>query len=500
MAPVVEMRGISKAFPGVQALDNVDLTVDKGEILCVLGENGAGKSTLMKILAGAYSADSGEVLLNGEIQDFKTTQDAYDAGISTVYQELNLCSNLTAMENIFLGRERRGTGGLISYRKTYEETDQLFRDLGVEVNPRSYIQDLGVANQQMVEIAKALSFDAQVIIMDEPTSSLTEREIETLFGLMRRLKENGVSMIFISHKLGEVFEIADRVVVLRDGQFIGERPTTETTENELIDMMVGRELGELFSERTTEPSDEAVLEVRGLSGPPKLEDISFTLRKGEILGLSGLVGAGRTELAMLLMGAEKKTAGQILLHDKEVDIRKPADAVSRGIGYVSEDRKQLALILEMTVRENLTMAVHNKVTNRYGFFDARKERVIARQYIDRLRIKVSSQENIVESLSGGNQQKVVISKWLATEPEVLILDEPTRGIDVGAKAEVHKIITDLADRGVSIILISSEMQEVLALSDRILVIHEGRLKATLGREEASQEKIMSAALIDQKQQ
>ncbi|MFP4427359.1 MAG: sugar ABC transporter ATP-binding protein [Spirochaetaceae bacterium] len=499
MAPVVEMRGISKAFPGVQALDNVDLTVNKGEILCVLGENGAGKSTLMKILAGAYSADSGTVLLNGEVQEFKTTQDGYDAGISTVYQELNLCSNLTAMENIFLGRERCSKVGLISYQKTYEETNQLFRNLGVEVDPRSYIEDLGVANQQMVEIAKALSFDAQVIIMDEPTSSLTEREIETLFGLMRRLKENGVSMIFISHKLGEVFEIADRVSVLRDGKLIGERRSSETTENELIGMMVGRELGNLFSERKNAPTEEPVLEVRGMSGPPKIENVSFSLRKGEILGLSGLVGAGRTELAMLLMGAEKKTSGQVFLHGKEVDIRTPADAVNRGIGYVSEDRKQLALILEMTVRENITMAVHNKVINRYGFFDAKRERVIAREYIDRLRIKVSSQENIVESLSGGNQQKVVISKWLATEPEVLILDEPTRGIDVGAKVEVHKIITDLADRGVSIILISSEMQEVLALSDRILVIHEGKLKATLDKEEASQEKIMSAALIEQKQ-
>lgn len=499
MAPVVEMRGISKAFPGVQALDNVDVNVGKGEILCILGENGAGKSTLMKILAGAYSADSGEVRLNGEVQEFKTTQDAYDAGISTVYQELNLCSNLTAMENIFLGRERRGKGGLISYKRTYEETNNLFQDLGVEVNPRSFIQDLGVANQQMVEIAKALSFDSQVIIMDEPTSSLTEREIDTLFSLMRRLKANGVSMIFISHKLGEVFEIADRVVVLRDGKLIGERPTNETSENELIGMMVGRELGSLFSERARQPGDEAVLEVRGLSGPPKLKEISFTLKKGEILGLSGLVGAGRTELAMLLMGAEKKTEGSVFLNGEEIDIRKPSDAVERGIGYVSEDRKQLALILDMTVRENLTMAIHNKVTNRYGFLDARKERELSKQYIDRLRIKVSSQENIVESLSGGNQQKVVISKWLATEPQVLILDEPTRGIDVGAKAEVHRIITDLADRGVSIVLISSEMQEILALSDRVLVIHEGRLKATLDREEASQEKIMSAALIDQQQ-
>jgi len=494
MAPLVEMQEISKAFPGVQALSEVSLRVNTGEIVCVLGENGAGKSTLMKILSGVHQADSGKVFVDGTERQFKSTQEAYEFGISTVYQELNLCSNLTAMENIFIGREQRGAVGFISYSRMQKETEELFSTLGVDVQADVRVAKLGVAQQQMVEIAKALSFQARVIIMDEPTSSLTSREIDTLFTLMERLKKEGVGIIFISHKLSEVFRIADRVVVLRDGALAGERNTVETNEQELIGLMVGRDLGELFSQRQNKPGTDVVMELKELSGPPKLEDISFKLHKGEILGLSGLVGAGRTELAMLIMGAEKKTGGQIWLDGSPVEIRKPADAVQRGIGYVSEDRKQLALVLEMSVRENVTMAVHPRILNRFGFFDADKEKEVVQQFVNRLRIKISSQENVVESLSGGNQQKVVISKWLATEPKVLILDEPTRGIDVGAKAEVHRIITDLADHGVSILLISSELQEVLALSDRVLVLHEGRLKATLDRSEATQERIMSAAL------
>jgi ABC-type sugar transport system ATPase subunit len=488
------MRGISKTFPGVQALKDVNFTLRNGEIVCLLGENGAGKSTLMKILTGVYPEYQGTVLLGGGEVRFKTTREAFEQGISIVFQEFNLCPNLSAMENLFLGNEVMGRFGLLSYRQMREKALEAFRNLRIEIAPDALVKHLGVAQQQMIEFAKALSHHTKILIMDEPTSALAENEIQNLFAIMRELKGRGISIIFISHKLSEVMEISDRVICLKDGENSGEIETRSATEDRLIAMMVGRELDRMYANRKGKPSDEVVLDVRGLSGPPMIHDVSFKVCKGEVVGLAGLIGAGRTELARLLVGAEKKTAGRILLNGKEVAINHPSDAVANHIGYASEDRKRLGLVLPMTVRENTTMSIHGRILNRLGLISATKENDVTDRYIGKLQIKVSSREQVTRNLSGGNQQKVVLAKWLAIQPEILILDEPTRGIDVGAKAEVHKIIADLADEGVAVIVISSELTEILHVSDRVLVMHEGRLTADLTRAQASEETIMKAAV------
>lgn len=491
---LVEMHGIIKQFPGVLALDHVDFSVCKGEIVGLIGENGAGKSTLMKVLTGVHSCDSGTISYHGAPLALKNPGDAYQKGISIIFQEFNLCPNLSVMENIFLGKERKSSSGLISYQKARAETRKFFRRLQIEIDPDAEVRKLGVAQQQMVEIAKALSYDTQLLIMDEPTSSLAISEIENLFDIVRDLKQQGISVVFISHKLDEMLAITDRIVVLRDGQNAGEMPTAEATKDQLISMMVGRELDHFFTQRQKNRGEDVVFAVQHLSGPPMIKDISFQLYQGEILGLGGLVGAGRTELAKLLIGAEKKTEGAIFLHGQEVKIHSPVDAVKAGIAYVPEDRKNLGLVLPMTTRENLSLSIHPKLTRLLNLIDRSQETQICNRYVDRLQIKVSSLKQVVQNLSGGNQQKVVIGKWLATEPKVLILDEPTRGIDVGAKAEVHRIITELADEGVSILVISSELPEILGLSDRILVMREGRITADLSREQADQETIMKAAV------
>lgn len=491
---VLEMRGISKSFPGVRALRQVDFTVRRGEILCLLGENGAGKSTLMKILTGVHQPDSGQILFEGKEVAFKNTREAFDLGISIVFQEFNLCPNLSALENLYLGNEMRNRWGFLAYGRMRERARQSFGNLRTAIDPDALVKDLGVAQQQMIEVAKALSHHTKILIMDEPTSALADKEIQSLFAIMRELKSKGISIVFISHKLDEVLAITDRVVCLKDGENSGEVATQATNENGLVSMMVGRELDRLYTRRKGKPSSEVVLEVRDLSGPPAIKNVSFQLRKGEIVGLAGLIGAGRTEVARLIMGAEKKTAGQILLDGKPVAITDPSVAVAHGIGYASEDRKRLGLILPMTVRENATMTVHRRVANRFGLISARKENAITDDFIGRLQIKVSSREQVIRNLSGGNQQKVVLAKWLAIQPRVLILDEPTRGIDVGAKAEVHKIIAELADQGVTILMISSELPEVLHVADRVLVMHEGRLTADLPREQATEENIMRAAV------
>ena len=494
-AVLVEMRGITKHFPGVQALNNVDFTVQKGEILGLVGENGAGKSTLMKTLTGVHRPDAGEIVYKGERLALKDTGDAYRNGISIIFQEFNLCSNLSVMENIFLGKELASKGaGLISYKKTREETRKLFRRLKIEIDPDTEVKKLGVAEQQMVEIAKALSYDTQLLIMDEPTSSLSLSEVANLFDIVRDLKAHGISVVFISHKLDELLEITDRILVLRDGANAGELITTEATKEHIISLMVGRELNHFFSERKSSQGQEVVFEVKHLSGPPNTKDVSFQLHRGEILGLAGLMGAGRTELAKLLIGAEKKTAGATILKNREVQIESPVTAVDCGIAYLPEDRKNLALILPMSTQENLSMSIHKQIKKLFNFIDHKQEVAICHQYVDRLQIKISSLKQVVKNLSGGNQQKVVIGKWLATNPVILILDEPTRGIDVGAKAEVHRIITELADEGVSILLISSELPEILHISDRILVMHDGRITADLLRKDADQETIMKAAV------
>ena len=491
---LVEMKEISKDFPGVKALKNVDFNIRKGEIVCLLGENGAGKSTLMKVLTGVYRPDGGCIYYDGSALDLHSTREAYEQGINIIFQEFNLCPNLTAMENVFLGNENKTKSGLLSYRETRRRAEEFFSRLKIDIKPDDIVENLGVAQQQMIEIAKALAYDTKVLIMDEPTSALAEKEIENLFIIMRELKDKGISIIFISHKLDEVLEITDRVVILRDGENAGDILTKEADEQKLVSIMVGRELSEFYTDRKNKPMDEIVFEAEGLCGPPHIKDASFKIKKGEILGLAGLVGAGRTELAKLIIGAEKKTAGRVLLHGQELVIKSPKDSVAARIAYLPEDRKNLGLVLPMSVRENTTLSIHDKVSNMFNLISSAKEKEVTDKYINSMKTKVSSREMVVETLSGGNQQKVVIAKALALEPELLILDEPTRGIDVGAKAEVHNIISDLADEGMSIIVISSELPEVFHLADRILVMHEGKITADLNKDEADQEMVMHAAI------
>lgn len=491
---LLQMCGITKTFPGVRALHNVAFSVNSGEIVGLVGENGAGKSTLMKVLTGVHPEYEGTVVFEGGEVRFGSTHAAYHRGINIVFQEFNLCPNLSAMENLYLGYEVTNRAGLISYGTMRRKAREAFRNLRIDIDPATPVRELGVAQQQMIEVAKALSHDTRILIMDEPTSALTGREIENLFGIMRDLRRNGIAIVFISHKLKEVLRITDRVVCLRDGENSGEAETKAATEDDLVSMMVGRNIDHMYTQRRREPSSEVVLEVKDLSGPPMIENVSFQVKKGEIVGLAGLIGAGRTELARLIIGAERKTSGTIALNGRRVSINHPAGAVARNIGYVPEDRKRYGLILPMTVRENITMTVHGRITNRWKLISAEKESDYTDDHVRKLRIKASGREQVTKNLSGGNQQKVVIAKWLAIRPEVLILDEPTRGIDVGAKAEVHKIISDLADEGVAVLVISSELPEILHLSDRILVMHEGRLTADIPREEADEETVMKAAV------
>jgi len=487
---LVEIRGMTKAFPGVQALLGVDLDLRAGEVHAVVGENGAGKSTLMKIVAGVYRPDSGSIRLDGAPILNESPRQALERGISMIHQELNLAPNLSVAENVFLGRAPT-RGGLIDWRRLYADVEALADRLGIDLDVRARVDELSVARQQMVEIAKALSLDARVIIMDEPTSALTERETEALFDIIARLKSHGVAVVYISHRLDEIFRVADRVTVLRDGRLVGTLPVAQATQPQLISMMVGRELTTLFPKESVEIGDP-VLEVRHLRRNGALEDISFVLRRHEILGLAGLVGAGRTELVRILFGADSLDGGEILLEGRPVRIRSPRDAIRLGMGFVTEDRKLQGLVLGMNVRENETLASLGQVSQ-LGFLNLGRERTLAARLVDQLGVRTPSVEQEVANLSGGNQQKVVIAKWLATRARILILDEPTRGIDVGAKAEVHALMSRLATQGVSILMISSELPEILGMSDRILVMRQGRLSGEFTREQATQEAILACA-------
>lgn len=486
------MEGIDKAFPGVQALDDARLEVARGEIHALVGENGAGKSTLMKILTGAIPMDAGEIRLRGQAVEIRNPGQALDLGISMIHQELALVPYRTVGENIFLGREpRRALPGFIDWKRLYAQAQDLLDQLNVAVDARAGVDDLSIAQQQMVEVAKALSYNADLIIMDEPTSSLTERETEVLFDLMRSLRDQGVSMIFISHRLEEVFEIADRVTVLRDGQYIGVKPTTETDENEIVRMMVGRELGEMYPRAEVERRG-VVLEARGLSDGDELKDGTLKLYRGEVLGIAGLVGAGRTALAETLFGIRRATGGEILSAGRPVRLKSASDAIDLGMGFVPEDRKQQGLFLNMAVRENITISAVAQAS-RFGFLNFGRMNRMASEFVNKLDIRTPSLLQQVRNLSGGNQQKVVISRWLTLKPDVLILDEPTRGIDVGAKSEIHGLMSQLAQEGVGVMMISSELPEILGVSDRILVMHEGRIVAEFSRAEATQDNIMLAA-------
>ncbi len=492
-APILRMENICKSFPGVRALHNVSFELRPSEIHALVGENGAGKSTLIKILAGALERDSGDIHVNGTRAHLRTPQAAIDAGISVIYQEFNLVPYLSVAENIYLGREPQ-SWGIVDWKTMRAGARGLLDRLGATFSETALVNELSVAEQQMVEIAKALSVESKVLVMDEPSATLTEHELEALFGQMRRLKSEGVSIIYISHRLEEVFEIADRVTVLRDGEVVGTGPVSELDAAKIIRMMVGRDLSrEPRPMRSRDPAAaEEVLRVEHLSRGTQVRDVSFALHRGEILGVAGLVGAGRTELVRAIFGADRPTSGQIYLEGEPVNPRSPAHAISIGIGLVPEDRKLQGLILGMVLSSNVTLARLNAVS-KAGILSGRQERKVTEEYIGRLDIATPSALQVVRNLSGGNQQKVVLAKWLFARSKVLIFDEPTRGIDVGAKQEIHNIMRSVADSGAGVIMISSELPEILRMSDRIMVMHEGRLAGFLTPEEATQEKIMTLA-------
>lgn len=490
--PVLEIHELTKTFPGVTALDKATLTLYRGEVLGLLGENGAGKSTMIKILAGVHDPDGGTIVLNGEERRIADPLDSQSVGISVIFQELNVVSNLSITENIFLGREIRKGRAFVDARRAREQARRLLAETGLTVNPDELVENLSLSQKQMVEVAKALSIDASIIIMDEPTSSLTSSEVETLFSIVEKLRHRGVAIVFVSHRLDEVFRICDRVHILRDGRDTGTFHVADTTREEVINRMVGRDLGSLFVKEESEIS-ETVLEVEGVSSGQGIKRVSFALRGGEILGFAGLIGAGRTELMRAVFGIDKMTEGTVRIDGRKVKIRDAYDAIHNGMGFVPEDRKEQGLILEMTLRHNICLAGLDRFHPR-GVISDRREEEITDRFIQALSIRTPGQEQLVRNLSGGNQQKVVLSKWLAIEPRILILDEPTRGIDVATKKEIHRIITELAGQGVGIVLISSELPEILAMSDRIVVMYGGEKKGEFAREEASQEKIMAAAL------
>jgi D-xylose transport system ATP-binding protein len=497
--PLLEMKNIVKEFPGVRALDGVSFTLEAGEFHALVGENGAGKSTLMKVLSGVYPAGTyeGDILINDKPRQFKGINDSENAGIAIIFQELSLVKELTVGENIFLGKEP-SKFGVINWSELYHKTTHLLEKLHLPIDPRVPVGSLGIGQQQLVEIAKALSQDARILVLDEPTAALTESEVETLFTILRSLKERGVGMIYISHKLGEVFEMSDRITVLRDGKTVGTHRTADMTREQVIAAMVGREVGDIFPKPEHELGETA-LEIRGLTaysqdGTKKLVDnVSFSVRKGEVLGVAGLMGAGRTELLMAIFGAwPGKSSREILIGGKAVDIDSPADAIKNGVGFVTEDRKRFGLILDQTILDNITLAGLKRISG--AFVTNRTREAIAAQVpMTSLRVKANSPLTVTGTLSGGNQQKIVLGKWLLTNPKVLFLDEPTRGIDVGAKQEIYAEINKLAKEGMAIVLVSSELPEVLGLSDRVIVLHEGRLTGEFDRSSASPQKVMAAA-------
>ena len=499
--PLLRMSGISKRFPGVIALDNVSLDVYPGECVALVGENGAGKSTLMKVLSGVYAPDEGIVELGGREVTLLNPRQAQELGISIIYQEFNLMPNMTVAENVFIGREP-AKAGFVLRDELRRNTQALLDQLNVSLPTNATVRDLSVAEQQMVEIAKALSFNAKIVIMDEPTSALTDTEVDALLEIVRGLKRQGLGVIFITHRLEEVGQIADRVTVLRDGENVGTIPIADATPEVIVQKMVGREIEELFQKDSTAAAADApfALEVRNLNRAGSrqdataivLRDVSFGVRAGEIVGLAGLVGSGRTEVARSIFGADPFESGEILVHGKPVDIQSPRDAIDLGIGLVPEDRKKQGLVLGLSVKENISLASLQKLV-RFGFVRRGEERAQANEFVEALRIRTPSLDQKVINLSGGNQQKVVISKWLSLSPGVLIVDEPTRGIDIGAKAEVHSLLNELAKQGVAILMISSELPEVLAMSDRILVMRQGRIAGELQRSKATQERVMALA-------
>ena len=488
---LLRMEGISKLFPGVVALDGVDLEVRPGTVHALTGENGAGKSTLMKVLIGMYQEDSGTITFEGKQVKIPDTKTGLGLGISMIHQELSYVPELTVAENIYLGREPRGKLGLVSHEQMSNDAKALFERWGIKINPKEQMKRLSVAQAQMVEIAKAISFDSRLIIMDEPTSAMTEHEVEHLYAMIAQLKDNGVSVIYITHKLDEVFKISDYVTVFRDGKLVKMLPAAELDRNKLINLMVGRELTHLFPKEHAEIG-EVVLEVKNLNRGELVQDVSFELRRGEILGLAGLMGAGRTEVLETVFGIVKAESGEIVVDGKTRKITQPRDAIAANIGLLTEDRKQTGIMGVLSVRDNMIVAALPKYSPK-GMLQPKRIDDACEAQRKALAVKTPSLNQLIENLSGGNQQKVLISRWLLTLPEILMIDEPTRGVDVGAKSEIHRLMSMLAQQNKAILMVSSEMPEVLGMSDRILVMHEGRITGELSREDATQEKIMQLA-------
>jgi ribose transport system ATP-binding protein len=491
---LVLMEGIEKSFPGVHALSQCQFELRRGEVHALVGENGAGKSTLMKVLAGVYSKDAGRIFYKGNEVVVPNPRAALDMGISMIHQELNLMPHLTVAQNIFIGREpRTGARFILDEKEINEKTRQLFEMMRLNLDPRTKVSQLTVAKQQMVEIAKALSFNSEVLIMDEPTAALTDTEIDELFRIIRELREKGVGVVHISHRLEELKQISDRITVMRDGRYVDTVRTQDVAIDRIISMMVGRVIYEATPELPKIPSQEVVLAVRNLNRGNAIKDVSFDLKKGEILGFSGLVGAGRTEVGRAIFGADPIDSGEIYVQGKKVQIKSPGDAVRHSIAYLSEDRKRYGLALKMDVEANIVLATFKKFLGFLGWVNSARTRATAKQYVDALSIRTPGLQQKAMNLSGGNQQKVVIGKWLTADTNVLIFDEPTRGIDVGAKSEIYRLLNDLAQQGKAIIMISSELPEILRMSHRVIVMCEGRITGELDIADATQEKIMTYA-------
>jgi len=490
---IIEMKGIKKYFYGVKALDGVDFKIRTGEVHALIGENGAGKSTLVKILTGVYQPTAGNIILNDKPVQFPSPQVSQKAGISAIHQEATMFPDLSVMENIFMGHHiRNKSNSLLSWREMKDKTQSLLDKLELDIGPDTKVRNLSVAQRHMVEVAKALSLDARVVIMDEPTSALTLKEVEYLYKIIRKLKSEGKAIIFISHKFEEVFEIADYFTVLRDGKYIGEGTIADITVDKIVQMVIGRSLEQMYPKLEAEQGD-IILKVKNLTKIGVFKNISFDLHKGEILGFFGLVGAGRSEVMQTIFGINTKTSGEVFINGEKISISNPSNAMNHGLAYLPEDRQIQGAILAMNIRENITLPIIDR-TSRHIFLDRNREFEITDEYGKNIEIKASGWEQLVEDLSGGNQQKVVLAKWIATKPRILLMDEPTKGIDVATKATVHNFISELAKKGIAIILISSELPEILGMSNNIIVMHEGVITAKFTREEANSKKIIRAAI------
>ncbi len=490
---VLSMKGISKSFPGVKALENVDLEVHRGEVLALLGENGAGKSTLIKILSGDYTADEGTIEIEGNPVLHNDPFKAINLGVSVIYQELNNSDPLTVAENIYMGNLPM-KGGLIDYKKLYMDTDAMLSRVGLtHVNAKQNLGDLSIAEKQMVEIAKALTHNVKILVMDEPTASLNDEEIGILFSLVRKLSNDGTSIIYISHRLDEVFEISDNIQVMRDGHKVSVLKTRETNKEELIRHMVGRDISNMYPDRSDIRQGDVMLQVENLTSD-FIKGVSFDVRKGEILGLFGLMGAGRTEVVEMIIGDRKKTGGRILVEGEEAIINSPSDAKKYGIGYLPSDRKKDGLFLVHSIGKNISINVLDQIVGKLNLISDKKAKILDRKWIKALKIKTPSDETPAMSLSGGNQQKLIVARWMAANPKLLILNDPTRGIDVSAKAEIYNLLNELTRQGIAVIIVSSELPEVMSMSDRIVVLHEGRYKGTIKKEDFSQERLLTIAI------